>query len=94
MLPVFTAAEMRALDARAIHELGMPGPRLMDNAGSAAAVFIARRLAPVRGKSIVIACGKGNNGGDGFVAARRLRARGARVRVFLVGAREDVDGDA
>ena len=94
MLPVFTAAEMRALDARAIRELGIPGSRLMDNAGSAAAALIARGLAPIRGKSVVIVCGKGNNGGDGFVVARRLRTRGARVRVFLVARQREVGGDA
>ncbi|HSE05428.1 MAG TPA: NAD(P)H-hydrate dehydratase [Methylomirabilota bacterium] len=94
MLPVFTAAEMRALDARAIRDLGIPGPRLMDNAGSAAAAAIARHLAPIRGKSVVIVCGKGNNGGDGFVVARRLRARGAAVRVYLVASRAEIRGDA
>jgi ADP-dependent NAD(P)H-hydrate dehydratase / NAD(P)H-hydrate epimerase len=94
VLPVFTAAEMRALDARAVGELGIAGPRLMDKAGSGAAALIARWLAPIRGKSVVIVCGKGNNGGDGFVVARRLRASGAAVRVFLVARREDVRGDA
>jgi len=92
--PVFTAAEMRALDARAIHDLGIPGPRLMEAAGSGAATLIARWLAPVTRKSVVVVCGKGNNGGDGFVVARRLRARGAAVRAFLVGRRSDVGGDA
>jgi len=94
VLPVFTAAEMRALDARAIGELGIPGPRLMDNAGSGAAAWIARWCAPPRGKSVVIVCGKGNNGGDGFVVARRLRARGVAVRVFVVARRADLRGDA
>jgi NAD(P)H-hydrate epimerase len=94
VLPVFTAAEMRALDARAIRALGIPGPRLMDNAGAAAAAAVSRYLSPIRGRSIVIVCGKGNNGGDGFVVARRLRARGAVVRVFLVGGRDEVRGDA
>ena len=94
MLPVFTAAEMRALDGRAMRELGIPGPRLMDNAGSAAAALIARWLAPIRRRSVVVVCGKGNNGGDGFVVARRLRARGAAVRVFLVAGRAEVQGDA
>ena len=94
MLPVFTAAEMRALDARAIRELGIPGPRLMDNAGTGAAALIAGWLAPIRGKKLVVVCGKGNNGGDGFVVARRLKARGAAVRVFLVGRRAEVRGDA
>jgi len=94
VLPVFTAAEMRALDARAIRELGIPGPRLMDHAGTAAAALIARWLAPIRGKAVVVVCGKGNNGGDGFVVARRLKARGAAVRVLLVGRRAEGRGDA
>jgi NAD(P)H-hydrate epimerase len=94
VLPVFTAAEMRALDTRAIRDLGIPGPRLMDRAGTGAAALIARWLAPIRGKTVVVVCGKGNNGGDGFVVARRLKARGAAVRVLLVGRREDVRGDA
>jgi NAD(P)H-hydrate epimerase len=94
VLPVFTAAEMRALDARAIRDLGIPGPRLMEAAGSGAAALIATWFAPIRGKSAVVVCGKGNNGGDGFVVARRLRARGASVRAFLVGRRGDVQGDA
>jgi NAD(P)H-hydrate epimerase len=94
VLPVFTAAEMRALDARAIRELGIPGPRLMDHAGTGAAARIARWLAPIRGKTVVVVCGKGNNGGDGFVVARRLKARGAAVRVLLVGRRDEVRGDA
>jgi hydroxyethylthiazole kinase-like uncharacterized protein yjeF len=94
VLPVFTAAEMRALDARAIRELGIPGPRLMDHAGTGAAALIARWLAPIRGKTVIVVCGKGNNGGDGFVVARRLKARGAAVRVLLVGRRAEVRGDA
>src|SRR5499427_7017266 len=94
MQPIFTAAEMRALDARAIETLGIPGPRLMENAGRGAAAIIAREWAPVRGKRVLVLCGRGNNGGDGFVVARHLRAKGARVRVILAGRRGDVKGDA
>ena len=94
MWPVFTAAEMRALDARAIETLGIPGPRLMENAGRGAAALIAREWAPIRGKRILVLCGKGNNGGDGFVVARHLKAKGARPRVLLVGLRAEVKGDA
>lgn len=94
MLPVFTAAEMRAVDARAVAELGIPGPRLMENAGAGAAQIIAREFVPIRGKRVIILCGKGNNGGDGFVVARRLKSAGARVRVLLVGRRSEVKGDA
>ncbi len=94
MLPVFTAAEMRAVDARAIADLGIPGPRLMEGAGAGAAGVVAREFSPIRGKRVLVLCGKGNNGGDGFVVARRLKAQGARVRVLLIGRRSDVKGDA
>jgi ADP-dependent NAD(P)H-hydrate dehydratase / NAD(P)H-hydrate epimerase len=92
--PVFTAAEMRALDARAIETLGIPGPRLMEHAGRGAAALIAREWTPIRGKRILVLCGKGNNGGDGFVVARHLKAKGARLRVLLAGLRGEVKGDA
>jgi NAD(P)H-hydrate epimerase len=91
--PVFTAAEMRAVDARAI-EGGIPGIRLMEDAGAGAADLIARAFAPIRAKRVAIVCGKGNNGGDGFVVARRLRARGARLHAFLLGRAAEVKGDA
>ena len=94
MLPVFTGAEMRAVDAHAIAQLGIPGPRLMENAGAGAAQVIAREFGPIRGKRVLVVCGKGNNGGDGFVVARRLKARGARVEVWLIGRRREVTGDA
>jgi ADP-dependent NAD(P)H-hydrate dehydratase / NAD(P)H-hydrate epimerase len=94
VLPVLTAAEMRELDARAIGILGIPGPRLMEAAGTGAARIIAARWRPLRGRSVVVLCGKGNNGGDGFVVARRLRAAGARVRVLLLAHRPEVRGDA
>jgi len=94
MQPVFTAAEMRALDARAVEVLGISGPQLMEAAGSGAAALLARRFGPLRGRRVVVACGKGNNGGDGFVVARRLAARGARLRVHLAGQRGEIKGDA
>src|SRR5262245_55954015 len=85
---------MRALDVRAIETLGLPGPRRVEAAGSGAATLLVRRFGPMRGRRVVVACGKGNNGGDGFVVARRLAARGARVSVHLAGRRGDVAGDA
>ena len=96
MRPVFTADEMRRLDRRAIEELGIPGAVLMENAGRGAARVIAafathERLG--RGE-IVIVCGKGGNGGDGFVAARELQRRRLRPRVFLLAPVADVRGDA
>jgi ADP-dependent NAD(P)H-hydrate dehydratase / NAD(P)H-hydrate epimerase len=95
---VFTAEEMRRLDQRAITELGIPGTTLMENAGRGAAEAIVAALselgAPRRGARVVIVCGKGGNGGDGFVVARWLKRRGARPTVLLVPAAADVGGDA
>jgi hydroxyethylthiazole kinase-like uncharacterized protein yjeF len=94
VLPVFTAAEMRELDERAISRLGIPGADLMENAGRGAATLIAGHLGPLRGKPVAIVCGKGNNGGDGLVVARHLRTRGARASVWLLGRKGEVKGDA
>jgi len=98
VLAVFTAEEMRRLDQRAITELGIPGAVLMENAGRGAAQAIVDALptlgAPRRGARVVIVCGKGGNGGDGFVVARWLKRHGARPTVMLVPAPGDVGGDA
>src|SRR5262245_38287888 len=95
MLPVFTAEEMRRLDRRAIETLGIPGATLMENAGQGAAREIARLLPRGgRGTRVAIVCGKGGNGGDGFVVARRLKQCGARVSVWLTARAEEITGDA
>src|SRR5689334_2110179 len=77
---------MREADRRTISEIGLPGPVLMENAAAA----VAERYPSAR--RVVVLCGRGNNGGDGFVLARRLRER--RPEVFLFGRRTDVKGDA
>ncbi len=84
--PVLTAAEMREADRRCIEELGIPSAVLMACAG--AAVFDA-----VRGPRAGIVAGKGNNGGDGFVAALKALAAGYETHAVLLGAIEDVKGD-
>ncbi len=94
MLPVFTTAEMRALDERAKTRLGIPGVRLMKSAGHGAARAILAHFGPQKGRRVVVCCGKGNNGGDGFVVARRLKAAGTLVKVFLIGRSAEVKGDA
>jgi hydroxyethylthiazole kinase-like uncharacterized protein yjeF len=94
--PVFTADQMRRLDRHAIEDLGIPGAVLMENAGrgaAAAIVAFARRERLGRG-DIVIVCGKGGNGGDGFVAARELQRRRFRPRVLLLAPPAEVRGDA
>jgi NAD(P)H-hydrate epimerase len=83
--------EVRALDRRAIDEFGIPGVVLMENAGRGAAELLLRL--GVHGR-VVVCCGKGNNGGDGFVIARHLDNHQVPVRVLLFGRSEDLTGDA
>ncbi len=97
MRPVFTADEMRRVDQRAIRELGIPGATLMENAGRGAAEVIQAALPdlglPRRGVRVAIVCGKGGNGGDGFVVARWLERAGHEVQVFLLAQPEELRGD-
>src|SRR5215467_116918 len=98
-MKALTAAEMREVDRLTIERHGISGAQLMENAGSHVADHINKlpvlwRLErPVR---VVIFCGKGNNGGDGFVVARRLAKikQKFEVRVFLFGEFEELQGDA
>jgi NAD(P)H-hydrate epimerase len=80
-----TRQQVRAFDERAIKVWRVPSLVLMENAGRNAADAISTFLSGASGKSIVIAAGVGNNGGDGFVIARRLAMCGARVLVAVVG---------
>lgn len=80
-----TRDEVRRVDAVAIHELGIPGVVLMENAGRNAADRVADLLRSRSADRVVIFAGPGNNGGDGFVIARHLLNRGIDTRVFLVG---------
>jgi hydroxyethylthiazole kinase-like uncharacterized protein yjeF len=87
---LLTVAEMARADAAAIAG-GVPGIVLMENAGRAVARAIRRRFRPC---PTVVLCGPGNNGGDGFVIARRLEAAGWPARVALLGGRDRLAGDA
>src|SRR5438552_18812346 len=89
---------MRGVDARAIADLGIPGPTLMENAGRGAAEALLaalpeRGLRP-RGLRVAIVCGRGGNGGDGFVVARRLKRAGARPDVLLTASPDALRGVA
>ena len=79
---ILTCAQMREVEKAAVAG-GLDYLRLMENAGSAAAKEIRRRY-PVAGRQVAILCGKGNNGGDGFVIARKLQDEGAAVTLVLV----------
>jgi len=94
MIRLATAAEMRRADRRVSEELGVPSLLLMENAGRGAVDAIERVLGPVRGRRVAIVCGKGSNGGDGFVVARHLAGRGGSVETWLIGRASDVGGDA
>lgn len=91
-LPVYTSAQMRRTDAAAIRGLGMPGTVLMERAGMAVAEHLLEHFCEHH--CFVVLAGKGNNGGDGFVAARHLIEAGADVQVLAVAARREYRGDA
>ncbi len=95
MIPVLSRDQMRAFDAHAIQTAHVPSLVLMENAGRGAADVIERELlgGHARGHRVVVLCGVGNNGGDGFVVARHLRARGARVETWLAGDRAKMTSD-
>jgi len=76
--------EMRSMDRFAIEKLNIPEEILMENAGQASS-FILNREIGIRGKKIVVLCGGGNNGGDGFVVARKIYSDGGRAKVFVLG---------
>ena len=85
---------MRDMDRRAAEEYGMPSLLLMENAGRAVAERALALLRECGGRSVRVICGKGNNGGDGFVAARHLHNRGVEVECVLAGETSAVQGDA
>jgi len=88
---VATSDEMRAIDREAIERVGVPSLCLMENAGRAVAEQVVRLLGgSVKGRRIAVVCGRGNNGGDGMVAARFLHNWGAEVLVFLAGREGDL----
>lgn len=91
MLPVVTASEMRALDRATIEDIGLPAFTLMETAGRAVAEVALEMVGVAQ---VAVVCGPGNNGGDGFVAARVLRATGCEATAYLAASREKLTGDA
>jgi NAD(P)H-hydrate epimerase len=89
--PLPDGARMRATDAWAIETVGIPGLELMERAG-AALTSVVERVAPQG--TIAVVCGKGNNGGDGYVVARMLREHGREVRVLTTAPVDGLAGDA
>jgi ADP-dependent NAD(P)H-hydrate dehydratase / NAD(P)H-hydrate epimerase len=92
--PVLSSAAMREADRFTIEDLGLPGRVLMETAGRGVVDIAARILGSPAGKRVAVLCGRGNNGGDGFVVARVLRERGAIVRAVITGDDDGLSGDA
>src|SRR5271167_3341036 len=91
-MKIVSTAEMRAIDRATSERFGVPSLTLMENAGANVADYVLSHHAAAG--RIVAFCGKGNNGGDGFVAARRLHQQGKRVQVILLADPADLRGDA
>jgi NAD(P)H-hydrate epimerase len=91
-MKIVTAAEMREIDRVTSERFGVPSLRLMENAGTAVADFILENYPDC--KRVCVICGKGNNGGDGFVAARKLHEAGREVAVLLLADPAELHGDA
>ncbi|SHK71880.1 NAD(P)H-hydrate epimerase [Desulfatibacillum alkenivorans DSM 16219] len=89
-----TAEEMREMDRRTIEEFGIPGRVLMENAGRGATDILCSHVPDIKTQKVGVACGKGNNGGDGFVIARGLAERGVHVVIYLLCKTGDLTGDA
>jgi NAD(P)H-hydrate epimerase len=94
MIKIVSAAQMQELDRRTISEARIPATTLMERAGTGVVSCLEQRLGPMRGKTVTVVCGKGNNGGDGFVAARLLRRRHANVRVLAMAPTSELSRDA
>ncbi len=94
-MKLVTAKEMQMIDQFTIEELGIPGIVLMENAGRGAFKHIKEYFLKHLQEAVIgILCGKGNNGGDGLVIARYLHEEGYLVRVFLLGKKEQLKGEA
>src|SRR6266700_7614688 len=91
---VLTAAQMREADRRTIEDVGIPSLVLMENAGRQVVAAMEAIHTDILDRQVAVLCGRGNNGGDGFVVARTLLQRGVDVAVFLIGQVSDVRGDA
>ena len=91
-MKIVTAPEMREIDRVTSERFGVPSLTLMENAGTAVAEFTLSQYPAA--KRITVICGKGNNGGDGFVIARKLHESGKDVRIVLLADRSELRGDA
>lgn len=93
MLKIVTSAQMREMDRKTIEELGIPGVVLMENAGTGVSQLV-NSMAQAQPHRVYVLCGKGNNGGDGYVIARHLWDSGYSVCIIVIGEEKEIKGDA
>ena len=96
-MKALTAAEMREVDRLTTERFGIPGHQLMESAGKNVAESFLEKYSERKPKApgrVCVLCGKGNNGGDGFVVARHLQGRAGQVKVFLFAEPGELRGDA
>jgi NAD(P)H-hydrate epimerase len=93
-MKILTAAEMNSVDRLTTERYRVPSLTLMENAGASVVNFMHERFPDLARRRIVVLCGKGNNGGDGFVVARQLLKLGAKPVVYLFADPGEIKGDA
>jgi hydroxyethylthiazole kinase-like uncharacterized protein yjeF len=94
-MKLVNSSQMRNLDKKTIEKVGIPGVELMEKAGRGCAEVALEMLGGIaKGKKVLIFCGRGNNGGDGFVIGRYLKKWGGKVSFFLCADKKEVKGDA
>lgn len=93
-MKLVTSRLMQQIDREAIDNVGIPGPELMENAGSGIGQRTTSDLPHVTSGKVVVICGKGNNGGDGFVIARYLDQAGSNVTVYFIGPLDKLSDDS
>ena len=87
---VLNTEQMREADRRTIEDIGLPSIVLMENAGRQTVAAMEAAFESLGSSRVAVLCGRGNNGGDGFVVARTLAQRGVEALVFLLGSGHDV----
>jgi len=93
-MKILTAAETREVDRLTTERAGTPSLALMENAGRSVAEFIREQFPSLPRRKVVVLCGKGNNGGDGFVVARHLHEMGAKPVVYFFASPQEAKGEA
>ncbi len=94
-MKLVTSDQMRQIDSETINNYGIPGPELMENAGRGIAQHISDKIrSNANNTRVVIICGKGNNGGDGFVVGRHLQNDNTEVTIYFMGPVEKLSSDA